>query len=117
MSDEQGSVDLAAGEVVFVDAERNLHRKVVGEAGHTPCIFEYVYFARPDSFLDQVSVYKSRLRMGEALAEQVKAAGIDVDVVIPVPDSSRPAAQRLAQALGRRVADIAHRLESARSAS
>ena len=95
--------DLHPGEAVFIDAKRNAHaKKCVPTEGvnFRPCIFEYVYLARPDSIMDGISVYKSRLRMGEYLAEQVKASGVEVDVVIPVPDSSRSAALTLAHNIG-----------------
>ncbi len=95
--------DLDPGEVVLVDAGGNLHRKVVAGRGrrqHRPCVFEFVYFARPDSVLDDISVYKARLRLGEALAAGLRARGIVPDVVVPVPDSARPAALECARELG-----------------
>ena len=94
-------VDVLPGEAIWITPEGELHRKVVHGLEHRPCVFEHVYFARPDSFLDNVSVYKTRLRMGEALAETVQARGWEVDVVIPVPESSCTAALALAQSLGK----------------
>lgn len=91
---------LEPGEVVFIDNQRRVHTAKVAQETHHPCVFEWVYFARPDSFLDKVSVYKSRLRMGEELAEIWKKTGRHADVVIPVPESSRPAAMAMAKALG-----------------
>lgn len=93
--------DIQPGEAVFIDSKRQAHSKKCVERTHfRPCIFEYVYLARPDSIMDGISVYKSRLRMGEYLAEQIKESGIKVDVVIPVPDSSRSAALTLAHNIG-----------------
>jgi amidophosphoribosyltransferase len=92
--------DLRAGEVIFVDLDREIHSRQAAAANHHPCIFEYVYFARPDSFLDRVSVYKTRLRLGEALGQEWLKTGITPDVVIPIPESARPAATSLARVLG-----------------
>ncbi len=93
--------DIGAGEAVFVDSERRIHRRKLANQPHRPCIFELVYFARPDSFLDDISVYKTRKRFGEALAEQWRAEGAPTpDVVIPIPDSSRDAALEMALGLG-----------------
>ncbi len=92
--------DLRAGEVVWIDANHNVHSRVLTKKPHRPCIFEHVYFARPDSMLDQISVYKTRLRLGEAIGEAWKKTGLEVDVVIPVPESARSAAQTMAQHLG-----------------
>jgi len=94
-------VDIAAGEAVFVDTQRRVHRRQLGDKPHRPCIFELVYFARPDSMLDRISVYKTRIRFGQALADQWIGAGAPTpDVVIPVPDSSRDAAMAMAGKLG-----------------
>jgi amidophosphoribosyltransferase len=94
--------DIAPGEAVFIDLEGNFHARACSPgASLNPCIFEYVYFARPDSVIDGVSVYDARLKMGEHLAEKVRRelwAG-DIDVVMPIPDTSRPSALQLANRL------------------
>ena len=95
--------DLEPGEAVFIDLNKELHsRQCAQQPMYAPCIFEYVYLARPDTVIDGVSVYEARLKMGEALAEKVKREiPVDqIDVVIPIPDSSRPSAMQLAQVLG-----------------
>ena len=93
--------DLKPGEVVFVDMNGKRHEKICASSTqHHPCIFEYVYFARPDSLMDGISVYKSRLRMGERLAKKIKDANLEIDVVIPVPTTSTHAAVPLAYLLG-----------------
>ncbi|MCG8464574.1 MAG: amidophosphoribosyltransferase [Xanthomonadales bacterium] len=95
--------DLAPGESVFISEAGELHRHQSNiQRLHAPCIFEYVYFARPDSMMDDISVYKARLRMGETLAEKIKRTwpDHDIDVVIPIPDTSRTSALPLAYELG-----------------
>ncbi len=94
--------DVAPGEAIFIDIDGNFYSKSCAEqVSHYPCIFEYVYLARPDSVIDGISVYESRLRMGENLADKIRAMeDIDIDVVIPIPDSSRPSALQLANRLG-----------------
>ncbi len=95
--------DVAPGEAVFIDEQGRFYAQAcVAMARHTPCIFEYVYFARPDSIIDNISVYKARLRMGEHLAEKIKRErpDHDIDVVIPIPDTSRTSAVQVAQLLG-----------------
>jgi amidophosphoribosyltransferase len=92
--------DLAPGEAVWIDQERNVHSRIVSGAKQRPCVFEYVYFARPDSFLDEISVYRARLEMGKALAKSWLETGLEVDAVIPVPESACHAAQAMAEALG-----------------
>lgn len=93
--------DLKPGEAVFIDKRGQVHSKVCAKkTAYTPCIFEYVYFARPDSLVDEISVYKSRLRMGEKLAKKIKKAHLKIDVVIPVPSTSRHSAVPLAYELG-----------------
>jgi amidophosphoribosyltransferase len=94
--------DVAPGEAVFVDFDGKLHSKQCSDKSKlNSCIFEYVYFARPDSVIDGVSVYETRLYMGEYLAEKLKRtwSEVDIDVVIPIPDSSRPSALQLANHL------------------
>jgi amidophosphoribosyltransferase len=95
--------DVGPGEAVFIDeVGRFYSRQCVPVTEHTPCIFEYVYFARPDSIIDNISVHKARLRMGELLAEKLRRVhpNHDIDVVIPIPDTSRTAAVQIAQLLG-----------------
>jgi len=95
--------DIAPGEAVFIDDEGNFHsRQCADKASLNPCIFEYVYLARPDSLIDGASVYETRLNMGEKLAQKIRRLPrkLDVDVVIPIPDSSRPSALQLAAGLG-----------------
>jgi amidophosphoribosyltransferase len=94
--------DVEPGEAVLIDAAGKLHTRQCAEAPQLmPCIFEYVYFARPDSILDKVSVYKARLRMGEKLAAKIRRdwPANDIDVVIPIPDTSRTSALQLANDL------------------
>mgnify|MGYP006286441081 CR=1 FL=1 len=95
--------DVLPGEAVFIDLEGGLHtHQCVPATRRSPCLFEYVYFARPDSIIDNISVYKARLRMGEALADRIISLrpDHDIDVVIPVPDTSRTSALPLAHRLG-----------------
>jgi amidophosphoribosyltransferase len=95
--------DVAPGEAVFIDVDGNFFSQQCAENPTlNPCIFEYVYLARPDSLMDGVSVYAARLRMGEYLAEKIRREVQfgDIDVVMPIPDSSRPAAMQLALKLG-----------------
>ena len=95
--------NLAPGEAVVITAKGQVHRRhCAEETRYAPCIFEYVYLARPDSIIDDVSVYKARLRMGEALAEKIirEWPDHDIDVVIPIPETSRTACLPLAYELG-----------------
>jgi len=95
--------DLHPGECIVIENHGVLRsRDYPSEVVHTPCIFEYVYFARPDSILDNLSVYKARLRMGEELAGKIVRdfPDHDIDVVIPIPDTSRTAALQVAYHLG-----------------
>ena len=94
--------DVLPGEAIFIDIDGKLYNQQCAENPTlNPCAFEFVYFARPDSIIDGASVYATRLKMGEYLAEKIKREiplG-DIDVVMPIPDSSRPAAMELAQKL------------------
>jgi len=95
--------DLKPGEVVYVDQSGKLHSKVCDNSRvAAPCIFEYVYFARPDSVIEGSLVYKTRVRMGKYLAQKIlrEFPDHDIDVVIPIPESSRPSAVELANTLG-----------------
>ena len=95
--------DVAPGEAVVLTDGGELHtRQCATKRSHTPCIFEYVYFARPDSMMDDVSVHKARMRMGQKLGEKIQRLrpDHDIDVVIPIPDTSRDAALEIANTLG-----------------
>jgi amidophosphoribosyltransferase len=91
--------DVSPGEAIFVDLHGVAHRQVLRKAIHTPCIFEWIYFARPDSVIDGISVYEARYQLGKRLAADVAANMTMPDVVIPVPDTSRAAALALADEL------------------
>jgi len=91
--------DVEAGEVLFIDRSRRLHRKRVRKNSLSPCLFEWVYFARPDTFIDKVNVYKCRVNLGRSLAADIRRRKLDIDVVVPVPDSARDAAIEIARRL------------------
>ncbi|WP_395141804.1 amidophosphoribosyltransferase [Schlegelella aquatica] len=96
--------DVQPGEAIFIDLEGRVHAQQCAEHPTLhPCIFEYVYLARPDSVIDGISVYQARLNMGETLAQRVISTmpPSEIDVVIPIPESSRPAAMQLAQKIGK----------------
>ncbi len=98
--------DVAPGEAIYIDFDGNFHsRQCAATPIYSPCIFEHVYFARPDSFIDRISVYKARLRMGEKLAEKILKLrpDHDIDVVIPIPDSSFTSAVALAHILNKKM--------------
>jgi len=96
--------DVAPGEALFIDLEGRVHAQQCAEnPSLNPCMFEFVYLARPDSIMDGVSVYQARLNMGETLAQRLISTikPSDIDVVIPIPESSRPSAMQLAQRIGK----------------
>ena len=95
--------DVAPGEAILIDTSGNFFsRQCAPNAGLHPCIFEYVYLARPDSVIDGISVYETRSLMGRSLAAKIlrDCPDIEIDVVIPIPDTSRPSAVEVAQVLG-----------------
>ena len=98
-----GVRDVEPGEAIYIDMDGNFHaRQCASNSSLNPCIFEYVYLARPDSTIDGVTVYNVRMRMGDYLAEKIRAETdvSKIDVVMPIPDSSRPAAMQVAKRLG-----------------
>jgi amidophosphoribosyltransferase len=92
--------DLKAGEMVWVGKDRVPQFRQVADKPHRPCIFEYVYFARPDTFLDGTSVYEARMELGRRLGRAFLQTGLQADVVIPVPESARTAGQTMAEVIG-----------------
>lgn len=96
--------DIPPGEAIFIDTKGNLQARLCyqGEVKLRPCIFEYAYFARPDSTIEGISVYRARLQMGEALAAKIlhEWPDHDIDVVMPIPDTSRTSAAEFAHCLG-----------------
>ena len=95
--------NIAPGEAIFIDLQGTIHSEQCAEHSRLmPCIFEFVYLARPDSIMDGISVYQARLNLGETLAKRVVSTvpPSEIDVVIPIPESSRPSAAQLAQLLG-----------------
>jgi len=96
--------DVAPGEAIFMDVQGRLHaQQCADNPSLNPCMFEYVYLARPDSIMDGISVYQARLNLGETLAQRLISTmpPSDIDVVIPIPESSRPSAMQLAQKIGK----------------
>ncbi len=96
--------DVAPGEAIFVDLQGRVHARQCAREPHLhPCMFEYVYLARPDSVIDGISVYQARLNLGETLAQRVISTmpPSEIDVVIPIPESSRPSAMQLAAKIGK----------------
>jgi len=95
--------DIKPGEAIILNENGELmRRRVVRKSSHTPCLFEFVYFSRPDSSIDDISIHKSRLRMGDFLGDKIlkEYPNLNVDVVIPIPDTSRTSAMQVAYKLG-----------------
>ena len=95
--------DIKPGEAIILNEDGELMRKrIVRKSSHTPCLFEFVYFSRPDSSIDDISIHKSRLRMGDFLGDKIlkEYPKLNVDVVIPIPDTSRTSAMQVAYKLG-----------------
>jgi len=91
--------DVTPGSAVFIDQNRVIHELKLQAAPFKPCIFEYIYFARPDSYLNKINVYQARVDLGRKLARTIQKSALQIDVVVPVPDSSRPAAIEIARLL------------------
>ena len=95
--------DIKPGQVIIIDENGTIDKKrPIKGSSNQPCLFEYVYFSRPDSTIDEISVHKSRLRMGDFLGDKIlkEYKDVDVDVVIPIPDTSRTSAMQVAYKLG-----------------
>ncbi len=91
--------NVEAGQAIFIDKKRRLHARKLSNCAHSPCLFEWVYFARPDSFIDNVNVYDCRVNLGRFLADEIKKHELKIDIVVPVPDSARDAAIEIARKL------------------
>ena len=91
--------DLGPGSAIFINNSKEVFKKRIIKKPHRPCIFEYIYFARPDSYLNKINVYQSRVELGKAISKKIRNLNIDIDVVVPIPDSSRAAAIEIARIL------------------
>lgn len=91
--------DVEPGSAVFIDRQKKVYAKKIANKPFRPCIFEYIYFARPDSYLNGINVYKSRVELGRRLVKKIKKSGLAIDVVVPVPDSARTSAIEIARIL------------------
>jgi amidophosphoribosyltransferase len=91
--------DLEPGSAVFIDKNKRIYRKKISNKPFRPCIFEYIYFARPDSCLNGINVYNARVELGKNLARKIKNSHLDIDVVVPIPDSARTAAIQISRNL------------------
>jgi len=92
--------DVEPGELVFVDREGRVQRALLAEIQHSHCSFEFNYFAKPNAVMEKREIYRTRARLGSILAQKVKEAKIEADVVVPIPDSARPSGIALAHELG-----------------
>lgn len=92
--------DVSPGEAIFVDIKKQVHSKIIKPSSPRHCIFEYIYFARPDSVMDGVNVYEARFKLGHELAKEIVSRGINCDVVIPIPDTARTVALGISESLG-----------------
>ncbi|MBD3285400.1 amidophosphoribosyltransferase [candidate division WOR-3 bacterium] len=99
------SCEVEAGEAVHVSTEGKVSHRQISHARKKPCIFEWVYFARPDSVIEGIGVIEARRRLGKVLARKCTKRGITADVVVPVPDTSRPAALALARQAGWKITE------------
>ena len=99
LMDFSGIKTVEPGQVVFIDKRRKVHTRRIAGRRHTPCLFEWVYFARPDSVLENANVYKVRVNLGRFLAAEIRKRKLPIDVVVPVPDSARDAAIEIARRL------------------
>lgn len=97
--------DLEPGSAIFIDNRKQTYRKRIVTKSFRPCIFEYIYFARPDSFLNGINVARSRVELGNRLAKKIKTRCPDIDVVVPIPDSSRTAAIEIARILKKKYSE------------
>jgi amidophosphoribosyltransferase len=95
----KGHEDVDPGSALFIDTRKEVHRKRIAHKPFRPCIFEYIYFARPDSDLNKINVAQARVELGKRLSKKIKALKLDIDVVVPIPDSSRTAAIQIARTL------------------
>jgi amidophosphoribosyltransferase len=91
--------DVEPGSAIFIDKHKNIHEKRISNKPFRPCIFEYIYFSRPDSYLNQINVSRARIELGRRLAKTIKRSGLEIDVVVPIPDSARTAAIEIARSL------------------
>lgn len=91
--------DIEPGSAIYIDKNKNVYKKKISNKPHRPCIFEYIYFARPDSYLNKINVYKARVELGKSLAKKIKKCNLNIDVVVPIPDSARAAAIEIARIL------------------